>query len=134
MFDPFRFVSDASLLPTEIFEWGTLKWLCHDQLFLGAEQTLGICEILPGQRNPRHYHPNCDEVLYLLSGRGEHSFEDGVIALRPGMTIQIPVGVTHNLHNTGSEPLVCLISFNSGHRETVFVEQDSDPDSARAGG
>lgn len=124
MFDPLRFVSDASLLTTEKFDWGTLQWLCNDQLFPGAEQTVGICHILPGRRNQRHYHPNCEEVLYMLSGCGEHSFEDDAIAMRPGMTIRIPIGVTHNMSNTGTEPIVCLISFNSGHRETVFLDDE----------
>jgi mannose-6-phosphate isomerase-like protein (cupin superfamily) len=122
MFDPARFVSDACLLPTETFDWGTLQWLCHAQLFRGAEQTLGICHIKPGARNPRHYHPNCEEVLYMLSGHGQHSFEDDTIDLKPGMTIRIPVGVTHNMTNTGSEQIACLIAFNSGNRETVFVD------------
>ena len=122
MFDPARFVSDASQLPTEHFDWGTLKWLCHGRLFPGAEQTLGLCLIQPGCRNPRHYHPNCEEVLHLLSGNGEHSFNDDVIELRPGMTIRIPAGVIHNMSNTGTEPIVCLIAFNSGNRETVFLD------------
>ena len=123
MFDPRRFVSDACLLSTEKFDWGTLQWLCNERLFPGAEQTVGICHIHPGCRNQRHYHPNCDEVLYMISGRGLHSFEDGDIELRAGMTIHIPVGVTHNMANTGTEPITCLISFNSGDRQTVFVDE-----------
>lgn len=122
MFDPARFVTNAELLPVESFEWGTLQWLCNAKLSPMAEQTLGLCHILPGQRNPRHYHPNCEEVLYLLAGRGRHSFEDDQVELTAGMTIRIPLGVTHNLTNIGDEPLVCLIAFNSGDRQTVFLE------------
>jgi len=62
-------------------------------------------------------------VLYMLAGRGRHSFEDDHVELTAGMTIRIPVGVTHNLHNLGDEPLVCLIAFNSGTRETMFLEE-----------
>jgi hypothetical protein len=29
---------------------------------------------------------------------------------------------THNLINTGSETITCLITFSSGDRQTVFVE------------
>jgi mannose-6-phosphate isomerase-like protein (cupin superfamily) len=122
MFDPARFVTSAEQLPIETFEWGTLQWLCNAKLSRGAGQTLGIAHILPGQRNPLHYHPNCEEVLFMLAGRGQHSFEDGMVELTPGMTIRIPLGVTHNLTNTGTEPIVCLIAFNSGNRETVFLE------------
>lgn len=83
-----------------------------------AEGFQGLLE----QTNSRHFHPNCEKVLYLLAGCGRHSFEDDAVELRLGMTIHIPAGVTHNLTNTGSELLTCLIAFNSGHRETVFLE------------
>jgi phosphonatase-like hydrolase len=116
------YVTSEGELPTESFEWGTLKWLCNAKLLPGAGQTTGICHILPGRRNPVHYHPNCEEVLYMLSGQGAHSFDEKSIPLRAGSTIRIPAGVRHNLSNTGSETIVCLISFSSGERETVFLE------------
>ncbi|MCX7407725.1 MAG: cupin domain-containing protein [Planctomycetales bacterium] len=122
MFDVTQFMTDRTDLPVATFEWGAIQWLCNEELSPGAKQTLGITHILPGRTNPRHFHPNCEEVLYLLSGCGRHSFGDDFIELQPGMTIRIPAGVTHNLTNTGSELLTCLIAFNSGHRETVFLE------------
>jgi quercetin dioxygenase-like cupin family protein len=116
------YVRASDKLPEEAFDWGTLKWLCNDRLSPGAAQTVGICHILPGKRNPVHYHPNCEEVLHMLSGEGEHSFDDQVVKLRAGSTIRIPAGVKHNLTNNGSSTLSCLISFSSGSRETVFLE------------
>jgi len=109
-------------LAEETFAWGSLKWLMNDQLSPGAAQTVGLSRILPGQRNPLHYHPNCEEVLYVLSGSGQHSFDGQWVDLAASSTIRIPAGVKHNLVNTGGEPLVCLISFSSGRRETVFLE------------
>ncbi|HEY4258674.1 MAG TPA: cupin domain-containing protein [Schlesneria sp.] len=122
LFDPLKYVSETSRLPVETFDWGTLQWLCNSRLFRGAEQTVGLCHIKPGCQNQLHYHPNCEEVLHLLAGVGQHRFEDDTIELRPGMTLRIPLGVTHNLANTGTETLVCLISFNTGKRETVFLD------------
>ncbi|HEU0069017.1 MAG TPA: cupin domain-containing protein [Nitrospiraceae bacterium] len=115
-------VSDRTQLPTEKFAWGTLQWLCNDQLSPGALQTVGLCQLLPGHRSPRHFHPNCEEVLHLLAGAGRHSFDGELIQLQTGSTIRIPPGVRHNLVNTSSETLVCLIVFSSGRRETVFLE------------
>jgi mannose-6-phosphate isomerase-like protein (cupin superfamily) len=115
-------VTDREELPPETFEWGTIQWLLNARLSPGAEQTLGICHILPGKANPLHYHPNCEELLYLLEGTGWHSLDDGGIDLRPGMTIRVPAGVKHHLVNTGTGPLTCLVVFSSGQRETVFVE------------
>lgn len=116
-------VTDAAQLPEQRSSWGTLKWLCDGKLSPGAAQTVGIAEIFPGQVNPLHYHPNCEEVLYMISGTGVHSFDGRTVELRPGMTIRIPAGVKHNLKNTGAEPIRCLISFSSGDRQTVFLEK-----------
>lgn len=121
MIDFTQLTTDVVTLPTETFEWGTLTWLCNAKLSPGAAQTVGLCHIHPGRRNPVHFHPNCEEVLYMLAGTGQHSFDGKSIELRAGMTIRIPVGVKHNLMNTGNEPIVCLIAFNSGERETVFL-------------
>jgi mannose-6-phosphate isomerase-like protein (cupin superfamily) len=116
-------VTDAAELPEEKFAWGTLTWVCNAKLSPGAKQTVGIATILPGQKNPVHFHPNCEEVLYMISGCGQHSFDGGVVALKAGMTIRIPAGVRHNLANTGAEPIKCLISFSSGDRRTVFLDE-----------
>src|SRR4029453_14344898 len=122
MNEGYPYVADGDALPDDSFEWGTLKWLCNEALSPGAAQTIGICHILPGKRNPVHYHPNCEEVLYMLAGEGRHSFDGQLVLLRAGSTIRIPAGVKHNLTNTGAGTLSCLISFSTGRRETIFLE------------
>ena len=116
------FAIHQSDMPVESFDWGTLTWLCNGALSAGAAQTLGFCRILPGKRNPVHYHPNCEELLYVLSGSGNHSYDGESIRATAGMTIRIPAGVRHNFENDGGEPIECLIAFSSGERETVFLE------------
>jgi len=122
MTDISRLLTNIDDLPAEQFEWGAIKWLCNSRLSPGAAQTLGICHILPGRHNPLHYHPNCEELLYVLAGQGRHTLDDQAVELRAGTMIRVPTGVRHNLTNTGWEPLTCLISFSSGERETVFLE------------
>jgi mannose-6-phosphate isomerase-like protein (cupin superfamily) len=122
MQDLSAFVTDGSQLPVEKSSWGSLHWLCNGKLSPGAAQTFGIAEILPGKANPVHYHPNCEEVLHVLSGRGQHSFDGQTVELKAGMTIRIPAGVKHNLINTSTEPIRTVISFSSGDRKTVFWE------------
>ena len=41
-------------------------------------------------------HPNCEEVLYLLAGRVEHTLGDQSFTLETGDTLAIPAGVFHN--------------------------------------
>jgi quercetin dioxygenase-like cupin family protein len=119
-------LADAQTAPVEIFDWGTLQWLCNQRLDPNAAQTFGVSTILPGQHNPLHYHPNCEELLYVVSGECDHSYDGVWVHLRPGMLIRIPANVRHNLINRGHEPVVCVISFSSGDRQTVFVD-DAGP-------
>jgi mannose-6-phosphate isomerase-like protein (cupin superfamily) len=116
-------VTDAAQLPVERNDWGTLQWVCNGKLLPGAEQTVGLATILPGKQNPVHYHPNCEEVLYVISGQGLQSCDGRTVELKSGMTIRIPAKVKHNLTNTGKEPLRTVVSFSSGDRQTVWIGQ-----------
>ena len=116
------YVTDAADLPIEKSPWGTLQWVCNAKLSPGALQTVGLAQLYPGKTNYVHFHPNCEEVLHVVSGHGVHSFNERSIELKAGMTIRIPPGTKHNMANTGTEPLVTLISYSSGERQTVFLE------------
>ncbi len=115
-------VTDAALLPVEKNDWGTLQWVCNGKLMPGSEQTVGLATILPGKHNPVHFHPNCEEVQYVISGQGRQSYDGRTIELKAGMTIRIPANVKHNVVNTGTETLRTLVSFSTGDRKTVWVE------------
>lgn len=116
-------VTDSADIPAETFPWGAIKWLCNGRLIAGAAQTLGICHILPGQANPPHYLPNCEELLYMLAGSGKHRLGDDWVTVKPGVTVRIPTGMHHQLVNDGWEPISCLVVFSSGDRQTVFLDK-----------
>ena len=122
---PLVAVTDAAKLPVQECPWGTLQWICNEKLAPGAQQTVGLATTFPVHSNPLHFHPNCEEILYVISGCGRHTSEGQTIDLKPGMTICIPAGVKHKLANTGSEPLKTLVTFSSGERKTVFLETNS---------
>ena len=75
--------------------------------------------IRPGRENPRHYHPNCDEILYVAEGTIEHTSGDDAFPMNAGDAISIPAGVTHNARNVGQADAVLMIAFSSADRETV---------------
>lgn len=106
------------------FPWGAIKWLMNDELDGDTEQTFGVVCIGTGQKNPRHYHPNCEELLYVLSGSCDHSLGDRTYPMVPGDLIRIPAGVLHHAESNGWEPLRAIISFSSGDRKTVFLDDD----------
>jgi mannose-6-phosphate isomerase-like protein (cupin superfamily) len=116
-------VTDTAQLPVEQSAWGTLQWVCNEKLMPGAEQTVGLATILPGKHNPVHYHPNCEEVVYVISGQGLQSYDGRTILLKAGMTMRIPAKVKHNMVNTGTKTLRTVVSFSAGDRRTVFLEE-----------
>src|SRR5579862_1759344 len=124
------YVTDAAELPVEKSPWGTLQWICNARLCPGAAQTVGLAQVDPGRTNVLHYHPNCEEVLHVISGSGVQGVDGRYIELRAGMTIRIPPGAKHNLANPGLEPLRTLISFSSGDRQTVFLDDNGSAQSA----
>lgn len=109
-------------LPIQSFAWGTLQWLANGQVLPGTTQTLGICHLFPGQSNPPHYHPNCEEILYVQQGEGRHLLDDQWIPVKPGSIVRIPTGMKHQLVNEGADALITVIVFSSADRQTVFLE------------
>ncbi|MGP4079234.1 cupin domain-containing protein [Pseudalkalibacillus sp. R45] len=103
-------------------EWGQLSWLVNSELMQEAQSTMGVVTIFPGKRNPYHLHPNCEEVLYVLSGTCDHKIGDENYLLQPGDVICIPKGVKHYAYCTSQEPLKAVISFSSPDRETIIIE------------
>ncbi|MFC0680051.1 cupin domain-containing protein [Lysobacter korlensis] len=73
----------------------------------------------PGNNNPPHSHPNCDEVLHVIRGTIRHRVGDDYVEMGPGDTISIPAGQVHNATNTGDEEAEFLITFSTAYREVV---------------
>lgn len=66
--------------------------------------------LAPGAATPPHSH-DCDELVFCLSGHGEAHADGQVFAFGPDSSVVLPRGGTHQLFNTGSEPLELLAVF-----------------------
>lgn len=110
----------ADRTPNIHADWGHLTWYASAALGNSDYLTLGRCVIYPGQSNPRHYHPNCDEILTVLQGVITHTWKDDQdVEMKAGDTITIPAGLTHRARNIGSDDAVLLTAFTSPDRQTV---------------
>lgn len=103
--------------------WGTLRWLVTADLAPGAEQTVGVVTIPAGNQNPLHRHPNCEEVLYVVSGTCRHRLGEREFDLAPGQAVRIPRGEAHRARATGTRPLVAVISFSAPDRLTENLDE-----------
>ncbi len=99
------------------FDWGSISWFASGAQGNSNAMTIGACLIYASRSNPRHRHPNCEEVLHLHSGRLIHSLGDEKIEMNPGDTITIPAGVAHNAEAVGEENAYMFIAFSSHERQ-----------------
>lgn len=99
--------------------WGKIQWLCGKEIDPDAEMTFGMVYIEAGKENNRHIHPNCEEIIFVLSGECDHSLGDDVFHLEPGMMLRIPRGVPHNAKVTSWEPCRMIIAYSSADRQTI---------------
>jgi oxalate decarboxylase/phosphoglucose isomerase-like protein (cupin superfamily) len=100
---------DPAALPTMTFEWGVIKPLVATDNTEDPAVSLMHVVLLPGQGHERHNHPGSDEILYILSGRGEQMVDDGEpFPVGPGQGVFIPKGAFHSTVNTGWEPMTIL--------------------------
>ena len=82
---------------------------------IGARSiSLRITDVLPGQTcTPAHIHTACEEVIYILSGKGEIKVGKEIFPMKPGDAIYLPTGVPHIMRNTGEEVMRMACSFSS---------------------
>jgi quercetin dioxygenase-like cupin family protein len=102
------------------FDWGHLTWYASRPLGNSEEMTIGRCVLKPGQGNPRHYHPNCSEILVVIQGRIQHTTAGGgKTEMKEGDTVTIPANVWHQAANIGDNEAVLFIAFSSADRQTI---------------
>lgn len=65
-----RFVSPADV-ETQVFDWGSIKWLSGVRTTGSTRVTGGLSILGAGKGHLRHNHPGSYEILYFISGEGE---------------------------------------------------------------
>ncbi|MDD5198571.1 MAG: cupin domain-containing protein [Terrimicrobiaceae bacterium] len=102
------------------FDWGNLTWFAGQPLGNSTDMTVGCCILKPDRGNPRHYHPNCSEILVVIRGRIEHTGANGEkVEMSEGDTVTIPSNIWHHATNVGETEAVLFIAFSSADRQTV---------------
>jgi len=111
--------ADGEVLETA---WGGIIWTASGQVGNSKTMSFGRVTIRAGLENPRHRHPNCDEILHVISGRIEHLLGENCFMMEAGDTISIPQGVWHQARAVGVDAVIA-ICFSSPDRLTELDEQ-----------
>jgi len=90
--------------------WGQTKVLVGTAAGGDADKLyVAITEYLPGKGHLMHSHPEDDEVMIIVSGKG-YTLSGGVRRdLAPGTVVHIPAGCAHENVPLGDAPLRAVI-------------------------
>lgn len=70
----------------------------------------------PGQITPLHSHPNDDEVVFCVEGRGAVTFEErDAVSLSPGTIVSLPAGLPHRIEAAPDSRMVVVYTTNAGY-------------------
>lgn len=70
----------------------------------------------PGQVTPFHVHPNDDEIIFCVEGRGAITFEDREpVPIMPGTLISLPAGLPHGIEAGKDGRMVVIYTAKAGY-------------------
>ena len=87
------------------------------------QQSLAEARVAPGASTAPHYHPQTEEIYYILAGTGRMQIDDEVRDVFAGDAIAIPPGATHTIRCTSTEALrfLCMCAPGYEDSDTVLV-------------
>ena len=97
-------------------DWVTAKILCDPEK-TGSSMSAVALFFDPGQGHARHHHPDNEQFIYVVSGKGEMTieFEEGTPTtqtIAAGSLVFIPKGAYHSTFCSGWEPIRILAIYN----------------------
>ena len=75
-----------------------------------ARHSLAEAILLPGKGSLPHYHPEVEEVYYLLWGKAEMEVDGQVEVVEAGDVVVIPPGATHHIRNLSDKEVILLVT------------------------
>ena len=70
----------------------------------------------PGQITPLHIHPDHDEVVFCVEGRGAVTFEErDDVPLQPGCIVSLPAGLAHRIEAAPDSRMVVIYTASAGY-------------------
>lgn len=106
-----RFIHPDTI-ETQSFDWGTLQWLSEPRVTEADRFSCGVVRLAPGKGHTTHNHPDSEEILYFIQGKGLQSVADEQKECVAGELIHIPKGVYHSTINTGEDELVLFAVYS----------------------
>jgi quercetin dioxygenase-like cupin family protein len=72
----------------------------------------GVADFPPRAHAPAHVHEFQEEILYILTGKGEFYFDGQPEPVEPGTCVYVPPGVTHSINNKSTDIMKVVYVFS----------------------
>jgi oxalate decarboxylase/phosphoglucose isomerase-like protein (cupin superfamily) len=103
------------------FDWGQIHFLSEPAVTGARGFSFGLVDLAAGKGHARHNHPGSEEIIYVVSGRGEQMVDDRpAVAVTAGSSIYIPADVYHSTLNTGTETLKLIVVYSPAGPERLL--------------
>lgn len=96
----------------QIFKWGSIRWLDEPEDPSDGKLLVGHVTFLPHMVQDEHLHTGDEQIIYIISGQGEHRIDNQVHSIIPGMVYHIPAYAKHEIKNVSDELLEMIIVYN----------------------
>ena len=104
---PLRFIT-ATTARIERAPWGKHWWLSEPTLTGADLLTLVRVTMRPGTGHNFHYHPEREEIIYIVDGQAEQWVDREKRTLKAGECAFIPKAVVHAIFNSSRKPMTFL--------------------------
>lgn len=117
-----RNIADAAPFTTK--DGSEIREILADRNSCIEKQSLAEARLPPGARTTKHYHPQTEEIYYLLEGSARMEIDGEFRDVGPGDAIAIPAGAIHQITNTGAGLLkfLCCCAPGYQHDDTVLCD------------
>jgi quercetin dioxygenase-like cupin family protein len=108
-----------------------MKWLASPRFMDAKNMSVCIVRLPEGETvRPAHAHPDGEEFIYVLKGRGRVMVDGEVKTVSEGTAVLFPAGSVHMLQNNGDEELkvICFFSPPADPSIYKYYEEVSFPE------
>ena len=82
-----------------------------------------VMDVKPGEDIGKEIHPNEDQVLYLISGRGTIYMDGKEMDFNKGDCVLVPAGTEHNFTTIGDKSMKIITTYSPPHHPDGTVHK-----------
>lgn len=108
-----------------------IRWIADEKTLNPKYLSSCVIRVMPGEAvKPAHSHPAGEELIYIISGRGQAWVEGEVKPLEPGTAVLFQEKEVHMIRNVGREEMkvICFFAPPASLDTYKFHEGVSFPD------